>query len=1346
MPASVDRDIKLSVGINTNSVKQDADKLAKSIQGVFSHYSRDSKSANANLMSLQHQMAKYSNELNKAYDEQRKLANQKLPTAEYTNTENAITKITERLNTLNAKETQMIEVGKALGKSQQDIQKSSSYQNITYQIRQATTELERYKRKLDALKTQGADRAISGVDTAQYSEASNRVVQLQNRLAELQARYNQVGKSSTKSGINLSTSFKNAFKGITGVYNKLKQLKGNTSNTFNDMAKSAKKSFMTILKYAFSIRSIFILFKRLKTYTKEAFNAMSQSIPRVRDDLNSLSSSFGQVKNSLATAFQPILSYAVPALNALAGALVTAMNALANFFATFTGQKVIYKATKANNNLAKSYGGAGGSAKDAAEDIAEYDKLIVINQDKASGGGGGGGSADTGAGLFEEVPAEASKLAQMIKDAWKDADFTDVGNYIGQKLVDAMEGINWDKYKKTGKKIGKSVATFLNGVFETPNLFSDVGKTIAESLNTVIGTLGSFSANFHWDSLGKGMADGVNNFFKTFDFPQLAQTIHDTIVGVLTTAGTFFRETDFKEIGSKLGQFINDLDIPDILSTLGQTIHDAIIGAIDLAVGFFSSVDFKELGRGIGEFINKIDVADLLLNLSELALNVLVALKDAIIGLGEENPLAAAIITMLVGIKVAGKLDKLATAITSGLGSAITSSTGGSVIGSAITGKIKSFFTQEISAATFTSSATNLVGVIGSAIATAVVGYKLGNMIYELWQPEIDKAMEWMMGDVREWTPEELANTTANDIRAQMISKYEKYDFGYTELNEYADLVAGKYQEALDKGATTQQAYAYAVIETADAFDKLTGEVGSAQKEYSGYQSTYDKFVNQTVKGDEQINKSSNKTTETINKNMVSQSVSYKKGESSVESLSSSSKKSLSNMDKYAKKYIQFKQGETNISSLDNKAKQAFTAINGYLADTGMSVEEFARIYGIDLENASNDTSEAEKSMGASFSAANGHINSSANVFDVSSRSIANSVTTNFSTAQREGSSSSTTLKNNVISNLTTINTDGTSKIQSLKNAVVSSLTNMNSDSTTPLSNFATNVSTWMATSLSNVTGKNDSWKTAGQNLISNLQSGSYTQFSGNGGTWFALKEWMTTSLGKITGENSNWKTAGQGLGSSLQSGAGTQFNGYGGFIFAIKTWLQGLGGSNGTIASESGSWGTAGNQLVSGLKTGIANKWDGADGLVEKIKSYAKSLTGTLKKAFGISSPSKEWAEIGNFLDLGLMQGLESKEQKVINSIANMGIRMSGTLQDSLSDDIQLPDIVQGKVIPTAMSYNIQTTNTQENIRDIIREELSNLNLSMPERIAVEMPDSRVLAEVVWDEEAKRYKQYGYA
>lgn len=1306
--AQVDGEVKLGVSIDTSNVKQNADKLAKSIQNVFSNYSRDSKSANANLMSLQHQMAKYSNDLNRAYEKQKQLASQKMPTQQYLDTEKALAQSTAQANKLSVALEQMRSRAIAEGKDVKDIK---NFTQLEEQYKKVNEEAKKYEATLNRLKTTGTG-YTKGVDTAEYAKATSDVQRLQNKLAELNTRYNQVGNTSKRSGKELLESFKSPFKHLGNLISRLRQLKNQSKDAFGDMAKSAKVGFMRVLKYAFGIRSIFILFKRLKAATKDAFTAMSASVPRVRDEMASLSASFGQVKNSLATAFQPIFSYVVPALNALASALVMAMNALANFFATFTGQKVIYKATKANNNLAKSYGGAGGAAKDAAEDIAEYDKLIVLNQDNAGGGGGGGGSADPNAGLFEEVPTEPSKLAEMIKEAWKDADFTEVGALIGSKLVDAMEGIDWDKYKKTGKKIGKSVATFLNGVFETPNLFKDVGKTIAEALNTAIGTLGAFSSNFHWDSLGQGMADSVNSFFRTFDFPQLAQTIHDTIVGVLTTVGTFFRETDFKEIGNKLGNFINELDIPTIMSTLGQTIHDAVKGALELAIGFFGSVDFKELGKSIGEFINKIDVKDLLLDLGELVLNIIKALGDAIIGLGKENPLAAAIITLLIGIKVAGKLDKLATSITGGLGSAITSSTGGSVIGSAIADKIKTYFTQEITAATFTSSALNLVGVLGSAITAALIGYKLGNVIYAVWQPEIDKAMEWMMGDIREWTPEELANTSANDVRAQMIGKYEKYDFGYTELNEYADLVAGKYQEALDKGATTQQAYAYALITTQDELVKLSGDTEWAKSETEGYRSTYNKFVNSFESGNKQVSKSSTKTTKAITKDVISQSVSYKKGETSVASLSNTAKTEFANIDKYAKQYIQFQQGETNISSLDSKSKQAFTAINQYLASTGMSVEEFARIYGYSTERVNTNTKNTQSTVDTSLKG----VNSS---FIHSQASISGSVVD---------------INKVVTSQFTQANTNATNQTNTLKNNVNNNLTATANNSRTPLQNFLNNVNTY--TNNANTQGNNNtnSLKTNVNNNLTTMANNSKTPLN------TFLNNVSTYTNNANTTATKNTSTIATNIVSAMSNIASGSRNKLSAFVDEVRSHMN---SADGQVAAH--NWYGVGQNLSAGLGNGIDNSWSG--NVLNVVKRLAQNLTNKLKSVFGVHSPSREWAEIGMYLDLGLAEGIEDTETKVIRTIANLGTNINDTLQGSMATQLQLPDIVQGKVIPSGMNYNIQASRQSQedtDIRSMIREELA--NISMPERIAVEFPDGRVIAETVWDEEKKMYKQLGYS
>ena len=84
----------------------------------------------------------------------------------------------------------------------------------------------------------------------------------------------------------------------------------------------------------------------------------------------------------------------------------------------------------------------------------------------------------------------------------------------------------------------------------------------------------------------------------------------------------------------------------------------------------------------------------------------------------------------------------------------------------------------------------------------------------------------------------------------------------------------------------------------------------------------------------------------------------------------------------------------------------------------------------------------------------------------------------------------------------------------------------------------------------------------------------------------------------------------------------------------------------------KSVEWGSIGTNLVNGLKNGISNAWSG---LVSKVKGLVTSLTDKVKNLFGISSPSRVWAEIGNYLDLGLAKGLDEGKKSALVAAANL-------------------------------------------------------------------------------------------
>lgn len=72
----------------------------------------------------------------------------------------------------------------------------------------------------------------------------------------------------------------------------------------------------------------------------------------------------------------------------------------------------------------------------------------------------------------------------------------------------------------------------------------------------------------------------------------------------------------------------------------------------------------------------------------------------------------------------------------------------------------------------------------------------------------------------------------------------------------------------------------------------------------------------------------------------------------------------------------------------------------------------------------------------------------------------------------------------------------------------------------------------------------------------------------------------------------------------------------------------------------------TVGSDLVKGLWNGIK---DMTSWVTNKIKGFTGDVLGGIKKFFGIKSPSKEMAKIGEYLDEGLVKGMEDGKDSVI-------------------------------------------------------------------------------------------------
>lgn len=90
----------------------------------------------------------------------------------------------------------------------------------------------------------------------------------------------------------------------------------------------------------------------------------------------------------------------------------------------------------------------------------------------------------------------------------------------------------------------------------------------------------------------------------------------------------------------------------------------------------------------------------------------------------------------------------------------------------------------------------------------------------------------------------------------------------------------------------------------------------------------------------------------------------------------------------------------------------------------------------------------------------------------------------------------------------------------------------------------------------------------------------------------------------------------------------------------------------------KSVNWGEIGQNLINGIKDGILNavSW-----LIDSVKSTCSKLVNSVKDFFGIASPSKLMYEFGEYIDLGLANGISDNVSEVTSAMNRLNTEAYG-------------------------------------------------------------------------------------
>lgn len=647
---------------------------------------------------------------------------------------------------------------------------------------------------LQAQKLANLDRIGEAKDKLETLEAKLSEIQKKNSMEGSQKLFKSMKSHAASAFKTIASGTKSAMNGLKKMGTigaaALRKITSHTKNT-NKATTGLTGSVAKMQKRMLSLAKTVLVYQMMRTALRGLRDYMGSMLKTNKQFMNSLSA----IKGNLQTAFYPIYQTIMPILNTFMGALVKVTGYLATFFNTLLGHNVKTSAG-AIKDQADATKDLADATKKANKELYSFDEINKQsdNSDSSSSGSGGGGIttdvADT---------ADVSKMVEMLKQAWRDSDFTELGEIVGGKIKDGLDSIKWDKVQQTAVKIAACIATFINGALSVSGLDTSVGNTIGELINTgvlgldtflktvnwavvgtfIAGTLNAAISTTSWAGIGGTICDGINAFFNTatnfathFDFTNLGASVGDLIngaitkidwgtalfgakawgVGIANAINTAVATTSWDAVGSTIGNslstiiatahsFIKTLDVKAMAAGIATAINNAL-----------KTTDFEALGDTIGTAIGNLagSIATFLktVDWSKVAKAVLDTLKGVFKGITEDSDnmkAIGAIVATLIGAAIAKQaaaslFTSAAAKIISAISGGLEGSTSWASLGSTVMSKLSTNLTSKVSTLlndqVFLAKFASIGTTIATCVGTAIAGFELGKNLGSYLFPE----------------------------------------------------------------------------------------------------------------------------------------------------------------------------------------------------------------------------------------------------------------------------------------------------------------------------------------------------------------------------------------------------------------------------------------------------------------------------------------------------------------------------------------------------------------------------------------------------------------------------------
>lgn len=476
-------------------------------------------------------------------------------------------------------------------------------------------------------------------------------------------------------------------KGLSSVKNKIAGI-GNTSRSSTGKVEGLLRSIRRI-----SIVNLGLHLARASSGIGE----LQSAVTRYMDTNDAAAASIKRLRNGLTNALAPAINLCVNLLSKVMPYLIGIVDAVASLITNIFGEGWTTVSTGAGA-AADATKDVADNTKDAAKAQKEYNKLIagfdeIEKLEKQSGAGSSGGSGGSGGkakqdkaegteGIAGKLPKWLESLINDIDSLLTKGDFYGIGTRISETLNSATKAVDdWfnNVLRPKGVLWAGRFADVFNGLVEGYD-WGLLGDTISDGLLAAIDIAGTFIRNARFESLGKGIATGINRAIKRINESDinfgsfLADLLNAGIRGLYGFAST----VKWSQIGTFVANNVNKFFKKVDWKKAGRTAGKLIAGLGEMLVTAISKISISEVARAFSDFLESAGISKSLVVDIALLFAVAKGVKIAsaicgALGLGATTsmagisgialPITLAVGSVMVMQGVAGRLNTKVKAI-----------------------------------------------------------------------------------------------------------------------------------------------------------------------------------------------------------------------------------------------------------------------------------------------------------------------------------------------------------------------------------------------------------------------------------------------------------------------------------------------------------------------------------------------------------------------------------------------------------------------------------------------------------------------------------------------------------